>query len=76
MSPSILCPDGETWRAVTANCHPCHVLQHRLRPPDVYQELGLALRAGALMGVAMARQFMPTGNDGAHHVRVALGDPA
>ena len=74
--PQIAGTNRKTRCAITQDRCTAQVFKQLLGADDVLTEGLLAQIAGTLVAVAMAGQFMPLGHDGAHQIRIALGDPA
>ena len=74
--PEVAHADREARRAVAQHGLAAQVFEQRLGALHVVGKDLARLLAGALVAIAVAREFVAAGDDVAHQLRVALGDPA
>ena len=74
--PHVLLADREARRTIAKNLLARYLLEQRLAARDVVAKFFTALVGRPQVAVAMAGELVAAVDDGAHHLRVALGDPA
>ena len=74
--PQIAAADGEARRPVTAHRDATDVFQQAFGTGNVVVKLFVTEVGCTLVAITVAGKFMAVIDNGAHHLRVALGDPA